>query len=79
MSLTSSALLNALAYLNHAYKDQHRRMGPLSVLHPLRATAILSRTVEKVNMLDLLTELLHDKHEDIKASNYPEDKFGEDY
>ena len=72
-------LLNALSYLNHAYKDQHRRMGPLSVLHPLRATAILSRTVEKVNMLDLLTELLHDKHEDIKASNYPEDKFGEDY
>ena len=72
-------ILDALSYLNNAYKDQHRRMGPLSVLHPLRATAILSRTVEKVNMLDLLTELLHDKHEDIKVSNYPEDKYGKDY
>jgi len=72
-------MLDALSYLNHAYKDQHRRMGPLSVLHPLRAAAILSRTVEKVNMLDLLTVLLHDKHEDIQASNFPEDKFGKDY
>jgi hypothetical protein len=72
-------MLDALSYLNHAYKDQHRRMGPLSVLHPLRATAILSRTVKKVNMLDLLTELLHDKHEDSKASNYPEDKYGKNY
>lgn len=72
-------MLDALSYLNHAYKGQHRRMGPLSVLHPLRATAILSRTVEKVNMLDLLTELLHDIHEDIRAANFPEDKYGKDY
>jgi hypothetical protein len=72
-------MLDALSYLNHAYKDQHRRMGPLSVLHPLRATAILSRTVEKVNTLDLLTELLHDKHEDIRASNFPEDKYEKNY
>jgi hypothetical protein len=72
-------ILNALSYLNHAYKDLHRRMGPLSVLHPLRATAILARTVSKANMLDLLTELLHDKHEDIKASNYSEEKYGKEY
>jgi len=72
-------LLDALSYLNHAYRDQRRRMGPLSVLHPLRATAILSRTAENVNMLDLLTELLHDKLEDIQASNFPEDKYGKDY
>ena len=72
-------LLDALSYLNHAYKDQHRRLGPMSVIHPLRATAILSRTVEKADMLDLLTVLLHDKHEDIKTSNYPEDKYGKDY
>lgn len=72
-------LLDTLSYLNHAYRDQRRRMGPLSVLHPLRATAILSRTAEKVNMLDLLTELLHDNHEDIQASNFPEDKYGKGY
>jgi len=72
-------MLDALSYLNHAYKDQHRRIGPLSVLHPLRATAILSRTVEKTNMLDLLTELLHDKNEDIQASNFPQDKYGANY
>lgn len=72
-------LLDTLSYLNHAYKYQHRRMGPMSVLHPLRATAIISRTVEKANMLDLLTELLHDKQEDIHASNFPEDKYGENY
>ena len=72
-------LLDALSYLNHAYKDQHRRLGPMSVIHPLRATAILSRTVEKADMLDLLTVLLHDKHEDIQLSHYPEDKCGVDY
>jgi hypothetical protein len=72
-------LLDALSYLNHAYKDQHRRLGPMSVIHPLRATAILSRTVEKADMLDLLTVLLHDKHEDIQTSHYPEDKYGVDY
>ncbi len=72
-------LLDALSYLNHAYKDQHRRLGPMSVIHPLRATAILSRTVEKADMLDLLTVLLHDKHEDIQLSHYPEDKYGEGY
>ncbi|MCX5844977.1 MAG: hypothetical protein NTW12_01255 [Deltaproteobacteria bacterium] len=72
-------LLDALSYLNHAYKDQHRRLGPMSVIHPLRATAILSRTVEKADMLDLLTVLLHDKHEDIQPSNYTEDKYGNNY
>jgi hypothetical protein len=72
-------LLDTLSYINQAYKDQHRRMGPLSVLHPLRATAIISRTVEKANMLDLLTELLHDKQEDVHAANFPEEKYGENY
>ena len=63
----SSVLMQVMDYLNIIYGEKKRRLGPLSVLHPLRATTILSRTVEKQNMLDLMTELLHDHFEDNKT------------
>ena len=72
-------LLDVLSYLEKAYGDHRRRLGPLAVLHPLRATAILARTLGRASMLDLLTELLHDKLEDIVPDNFPEEKYGPGY
>lgn len=60
-----AALLEALEYLDEAYRTRRRRIGPLAVLHPLRAAAILVRVLERPSTLDILTALLHDKLEDI--------------
>ncbi len=66
-------LIDTLKYLIHAYGTQTRRLGPLMVLHPLRAAALLARAKPKWLFLNILTELLHDKFEDIEESNYPPD------
>jgi hypothetical protein len=58
-------LMRVLAYLTEAYGQRRRKIGPLAVLHPLRATALLSRAQEQLNLLGLLTCLLHDKLEDL--------------
>lgn len=58
-------LLATLEYLDKAYGQSRRRLGPMAVLHPLRASALLARTQETVSTTDLITELLHDKLEDI--------------
>ena len=36
-------LLATLEYLDKAYGQARRRLGPLAVLHPLRATALFTR------------------------------------
>ena len=58
-------VLAALNYLRLAYGSRTRRLGTLSVLHPLRATTLLARVLDRVGGLELLVELLHDKLEDI--------------
>lgn len=58
-------LKHVLAYLDHAYGTRRRRVGPPAVLHPLRATALLTQATGKPRLLDMLTELLHDKFEDL--------------
>lgn len=70
-----AVLLDVLAYLERAYSHKQRRLGPLAVLHPLRATALLARAHDEVNLLDLLTELLHDKFEDIVESDFPHEEW----
>lgn len=70
-----AVLGEVLTYLERAYSHKQRRLGPLAVLHPLRATALLVRAQEEVNLLDLLTELLHDKFEDIVESDFPQDEW----
>lgn len=70
-----AVLVDVLAYLERAYNQKQRRLGPLAVLHPLRATALLVRAQDKVNLLDLLTELLHDKFEDIVESDFPREEW----
>jgi hypothetical protein len=70
-----TVLEGVLAYLERAYSGKQRRLGPLAVLHPLRATALLARAQPQVNLLDLLTELLHDKFEDILESDFPQEEW----
>jgi hypothetical protein len=66
-------LLAALSYLGRAYGEKRRRLGPMAILHPIRATALLARAEDRVNLLDLLAELLHDKLEDISSEDFPPD------
>jgi hypothetical protein len=56
---------DVLAYLDHAYGPRRRRIGPRAILHPLRATALLTQAIGHPQLLDMLTELLHDKNEDL--------------
>lgn len=64
-------LLDALRYLGSAYGGQKRRLGPLAILHPIRATTLFARAHRgECSLLELLTVLLHDKDEDIVAEQY---------
>jgi hypothetical protein len=65
-----NCLLAALEYIGEAYGNQKRRLGPLAILHPIRASALLARAHERPTVLDLLTALLHDKQEDLTADRY---------
>lgn len=63
-------LMEVLAYLDSAYGRKRRRLGPVAVLHPLRSAALLAAASDELDMLDLLTVLLHDKFEDIKQTDH---------
>jgi hypothetical protein len=65
-----SVLMEALAYLFEAYRDKRRRLGPMAVLHPLRTAAILARSIERFDVIDLLSVLFHDVLEDIATVDY---------
>jgi len=61
-----SKLLHAvLEFLGTGYSELRRKLGSFAVLHPIRASALLARTSEDPSILDLMTELLHDKLEDL--------------
>ena len=59
-----AVLIHLFGYLGKIYGKARRDLGPLSVLHPLRATALLSRAAGEVVLLDVMTCLLHDHFED---------------
>jgi len=65
-----AVLMEALAYLFDAYRDRRRRLGPMAVLHPLRTAAILARSMEQLDVIDLLSVLFHDVLEDIEAVHF---------
>ncbi len=65
-----AVLMAVLEYLEKAYTDKHRRLGPNAVIHPLRAAALLVEAHGRVELLDLLAELLHDKFEDIVPEDF---------
>jgi hypothetical protein len=70
-------LLGVLRYLGRAYGRKRRRLGPMSILHPIRATALLARAQKEANLLDLMAELLHDKLEDISARDFSPEAWDE--
>jgi len=63
-------LMEALGYLFSVYSQKRRRLGPMAVLHPLRAAALFTRSLVRFNLVDLLTLLFHDILEDIKPGDY---------
>jgi len=65
-------LLHVFDYLGNVYGRRKRDLGPLSVLHPLRSTALLSHASKQIDLLDMMTSLLHDNFEDIKPSQFKE-------
>jgi len=68
-------LLQVFEYLSDAYGMRRRRVGPPAILHPLRATALLNMAADRPQLLDILTELLHDKYEDITIDTLGQDRF----
>jgi hypothetical protein len=68
-------VMEALGYLFSAYSRKRRRLGPMAVLHPLRATALFARALDGLNLVDLLTILFHDILEDIKPVKFVHQKW----
>lgn len=68
------ALLCAFDYLGNIYGQTTRNLGPFSILHPLRATALLCRAAKKASLLHLITCLLHDSFEDFQTVIFNDSK-----
>ncbi|MCP4757190.1 MAG: hypothetical protein GY866_40520, partial [Proteobacteria bacterium] len=67
---SKSQVMEALNYLFAAYRQKRRRLGPLAVLHPLRTTAIFSKSLDSMDIVDLLSALFHDVLEDIRSVDF---------
>lgn len=63
-------LMEALDYLFRVYHQKRRHLGPLAVLHPLRATALLTRALDRIDLLDILATLFHDILEDVQPQKF---------
>ena len=63
-------VMEALSYLFSAYRQKRRRLGPMAVLHPLRATAIYAKSLDRISIVDLLSALFHDVLEDIHPGDF---------
>ena len=63
-------LMEALNYLFSAYRQKRRRLGPMAVLHPLRAAALYTRSAKDFSLIDLLSALLHDILEDVQSTDF---------
>ncbi len=68
-------LQHTLVYLDHACGHERRLTGPPAILHPLRAAALLTHAIGQPQLLDILTELLHDKCEDVTPEAVGQDRF----
>lgn len=47
------------------YQQERRRLGTPGILHPLRTTALLARTVDRPTLMHVVAAMLHDKDEDL--------------
>ncbi len=63
-------LMDALGYLFSAYQQKRRHLGPMGVLHPLRATVLFARNQAHLNLVGLLSVLFHDIMEDINPYDF---------
>jgi hypothetical protein len=63
-------VMEALGYLFSAYSQKRRHLGPMAVLHPLRAAALFTRSVDTLDLVDLLSTLFHDILEDVKPQQF---------
>jgi len=63
-------VMEALNYLFSAYSQKRRRLGPMAVLHPLRATALFTRALDEITLVDVLSILFHDVPEDIHPGDF---------
>jgi hypothetical protein len=63
-------VMEALGYLFSAYRQKRRRLGPMAVLHPLRAAALFTRSCDSLNLVDLLSTLFHDILEDVNSVEF---------
>ncbi len=69
-------LLAAFHTIQTGYDQDRRRLGTPGVLHPLRAAAILARTMQRPTLNDLLAALFHDKEEDLTEKELGAERFG---
>ena len=63
-------VMEALNFLLGAYRQKRRRLGPMAVLHPLRATALYADVCDQLHLAELLAMMFHDVLEDIKAGDF---------
>lgn len=67
------AVVEGVRCLIRAYRNRLRRLGPLAVLHPLRAAHLLVAASPQPTLLDVLTAFFHDYYEDIHTSDLAPD------
>ena len=65
-----SLIMEALGYLFSAYSHKRRRLGPMAVLHPLRAAALMTRAADEADLDTILAVLFHDILEDVKSVDF---------
>jgi len=65
-----SIIMEALGFLFAAYSQKRRRLGPMAVIHPIRAAALFARARSEVGLVELLSALFHDILEDIKSVDF---------
>jgi len=72
-------IMEALSYLFSAYSHKRRRLGPKAVLHPLRATALFTRGLDKLDLVDELDSLMREYADNLEFEKaaYIRDKIKE--
>jgi hypothetical protein len=65
-----SIVMEAFSLLFDAYSSKRRRLGPMAVIHPIRAAALLSRARNRLHLSQILSVLFHDILEDIKPVDF---------
>lgn len=65
-----SIIMESLGFLFAAYSQKRRRLGPMAVIHPIRAAALFARSRDQVGLVELLSALFHDILEDIQSTDF---------